>query len=400
MAQALKGESAAFDEVVLASSEVDSSSCLAEFEDLSADCEREDSLLFYFSGHGHSPRGELFLLFPKTDLRRLVTTAIPINSVKAIMAGSRARVRLLVLDCCHSGAAGRETWKGGHRPQGLPLFEAARDSASIILAACGRHVITREQDEFGGGFLTNLLCCALGREANEADIDGDGLLSVTDFIHWAGLQTDKFNRQHAGNEAKQMESPEVFGDFRSQVYITANRFVVRDEELTRELLLAVERVRDKFKEHTGLNPHQLQTLARPIKSLAPTFTRLEVLDDLFQREDDAAIFTAATILQVRRDPRYMSRLLRYVNEDRLRGSANWRVLRAIRDTISRYEFSAIGQKDFVSRLREAAQQRKPKSGPTFAKNSSLTLILQIVRRSQIPADEVFDAAQMRELNRK
>jgi len=400
MANALRDESAGFDDVKVASLEEDSFSCLSAFEKISAACGRDDVLLFYFSGHGHSPRGELFLLFPETDLNRLVTTALPISSVKAIMAGSKARVRLLILDCCHSGAAGRDTWKSLQRPEALPLVEAARDSASIIIAACGKYVITREQEEFGGGFLTHLLCRALGRDDRDADIDGDGLLSVTDFIHWAGLQTGKHNKCHDADEQKQLETPEVYGDFRSQIYLTANRFEVHDDELAQDILQGVANVRSSFKMHRGLALSQLQALARPIKALAPTLTKLDVLDALFEKEDDAAIFAAATILQVRRDPQYMGRLIKYVNEGRLRGSANWRVLRAIRDTVSRYKFSNVGRKDLVQRLREAAQQRKRKLRPRFTKSSSLTMIRQIVGRLDIPFEEVFDRSQILELNQK
>jgi hypothetical protein len=399
MAKTLRGESSMF-ATTLADQKKDASSCLAEMEQLAANCGHDDVLLFYFSGHGHNPRGELFLLFPNSDLRRLVTTALPINSVKAIMSASKARVRILVLDCCHSGAAGRETLKTSQRPQELPLVEAARDSASIIIAACGRNVVTRERPEFEGGFLTHLLCQALEGKSEEADIDQDGLLSVTDFIQWAGDFTRSHNAEHQHKVELQMETPEIYGDFRSQVYLTANRFVVRDDELTKELLTSVEPIRSEFAKHRRMKRPRLQTLARPIKSIAATFTKLDVLDALFEKNDDAAIFAAATILQIRRDPRYMSRLVRYVNDDRLRGAANWRVLRAIRDTIARYEFSAIGRRDFIARLREAAKQRDTKKGRKFAKGTSLSMIYQIMQRLSISPEEVFTSIQLQELRKK
>lgn len=342
--------------------------------------------------------GELFLLFPQTDTSRLVSTALPITTIKAVMAQSRARVRILVLDCCHSGAAGRETMRGGHRPQALPLVEAARDSASIIIAACGRNVVTREQTEFGGGYLTHLFSAALDGDSAEADIDRDGLLSVTDFIEWASRQTAKLNTQRGDFI---MEAPEVYGDFRSQIYLTASRFQIQDDALTIGILKQVEQIRSAFKQFPkGLMIAQLVALARPVKSAAPTFTDLQVLETLFEQNDDAAIFAAATILQVRRDPRYMSRLVGYLDDERLRPSVNWRVLRAVRDTITRYEFTAAGRRDFVSRLRKASQHRDDRTGHRFGDGSSLSLILQIIKRVKVKPEEVFSVPQLKELERK
>ena len=394
MSRSLSGPIAAFDQVEGVTNTADARTCLAQFEQLAAECDYDDTLLFYFSGHGHHPRGDLFMLFPDTDARRLVTTALPISAVKSILAQSRARVRILVLDCCHSGAAGHETMRGGSRLHELALVETARDCASVIIAACGRHVTTREDPHFGGGYLTHLLVRALGAESARADIDRDGLVSVVDFIEWASRQTASANA--AAGERPRLEAPEIYGDFRSQVYLTASRFVMRDDSLARAVMTQVAMITTIFAERKAPSHARLQVLARPIKAVAPTFTSLGVLDELFAVGGDAAIFAAATMLQIRRDPTYMSRLIGCMNDRRLRDVVTWRVLRAVRDTITRYEFTAPGRSDFIWRLQQVARQRDHER-PHFAKGTCLAMIAQIITRMKIPATEVFSSAQRQAL---
>jgi len=255
-------------------------------------------------------------------------------------------------------------------------------------------VTTREDPQFGGGYLTHLLVRALGGEGTRADIDRDGLVSVVDFIEWASRQTATLNA--AASDRPRLEAPEIYGDFRSQVYLTASRFVVRDDCLAREVMAQVERIIANFAEDKVLTHAVLQVLARPIKAVAPTFTNLGVLDELFTKGGDAAIFAAATILQIRRDPTYMSRLIVCMNDRRLRDVVTWRVLRAVRDTIARYEFSDPGRHDFIWRLGQVARQRD-QDRPRFAKGNCLAMVAQIITRVRIPEIEVFSAAQRQDL---
>src|SRR5262249_48004485 len=102
---------------------------------------REDSILFYFSGHGHlhnDPGGERSVgyLLP-FDVRKApggepdLATAINTSEdlVKFLRANCPARHKLLILDCCHAGSVFRldEGVAGGRSPDerlGPELFRA------------------------------------------------------------------------------------------------------------------------------------------------------------------------------------------------------------------------------------------------------------------------------------
>jgi hypothetical protein len=388
-----------YDNVYISSINDSPAKTIRDFESMASSCSYHDSLVFYFSGHGHYQRGQLYLIWEETDFSKLISTSLPIALVKSIFANSKAIVRLLILDCCHSGAAGEAQFSKGRLTfYSNPLFEAARDSASLILTACGRNSATREIPELRSGYLTYLLVEALSNRFAEADSDRDGLLSIQEFVEWCSKETTIFNKTRSKNEA--IDPPELYGDFRSAVYLTAHRVSYNDkftENLNNQVRKDVSALRTAFRENKWLDYKQLEILARPLRRVAPTFTDLKILDELFEVADDAAIFAAAVILQIRHDPNYMEKLITHVDNKNIRGSTNWRVLRAVRDTIPSYKLSEQGRKDLIRRLHQAAIQRHTKRGKIFAKGTTLDMIQKICKKLRIPYNEVFAENQLKEL---
>ena len=68
----------------------------------------EDILVIYYVGHGLvSPAGDLFLAAGQTNSRphRLAHTAFPYRTLRQYAIESRARLKIVILDCCFSGRA-------------------------------------------------------------------------------------------------------------------------------------------------------------------------------------------------------------------------------------------------------------------------------------------------------
>src|SRR5207302_8568350 len=65
-----------------------------------------DTLLFYYAGHGLPPPtgASLYLALPGSDRKRMYT-AVPYDHVREVLLNSRARRRIVILDCCYSGLA-------------------------------------------------------------------------------------------------------------------------------------------------------------------------------------------------------------------------------------------------------------------------------------------------------
>ncbi len=70
--------------------------------------DRDDLLLFYFSGHGvRDDRGDLYLAVKDTEADVLSGTAIEAGFITNQMDTTHSRRQVLILDCCHSAAFAR-----------------------------------------------------------------------------------------------------------------------------------------------------------------------------------------------------------------------------------------------------------------------------------------------------
>ncbi len=140
----------------------------------------EDKLIFYYAGHGkRSPSGRLYLVAKDTKMDALRATGVPIDQVLEIMQESKSSQRVMILDCCHSGAVGGE-FRGDIADN---LQELARARGTCILAASTGIQLAEEResanpDGRGNGIFTRYLVEGLqgGMAAGDAEvITVDGL---------------------------------------------------------------------------------------------------------------------------------------------------------------------------------------------------------------------------------
>src|SRR5215469_5279603 len=82
-------------------SEVDSFAAGSAIEEFYQSAEPDDTLFFYYSGHGRTQNQQLFLCTLNTVGTRLFTTAISNSMVNGIISSTLAQVRIIVLDCCY-----------------------------------------------------------------------------------------------------------------------------------------------------------------------------------------------------------------------------------------------------------------------------------------------------------
>lgn len=152
--------------------------------------EREDLLVLFFAGHGVKDRdGRLYITFTDTDLDDLEGTAIPDSFVADQMDRSRAESQLLILDCCYSGAFGRDARGGLGTPVGIreiytTVFENMSGAGKMILTATDAIQFAWEGDEVRGTANNSLFTRALIQGIREglADLDRMALLPLMSSI--------------------------------------------------------------------------------------------------------------------------------------------------------------------------------------------------------------------------
>jgi hypothetical protein len=139
-----------------------------------AELGEETALLVYYSGHADA-RG----LHPGPS-------TLAYDELKALIRGSPAKVRILVIDACRSGAL---TTVKGARP--APSFEINVDAdagveglAMITSSAAGED--SHESERLGGSFFSHHFTNAL---LGAGDKDGDGRITLTEAYEYAYHQT-------------------------------------------------------------------------------------------------------------------------------------------------------------------------------------------------------------------
>lgn len=116
-----------------------------------------DVALFYFSGHGFIGNTGAYLVTPDA---KSYDEGVPMDTVLTLANNSKAKSRVILLDCCYSGAFGTPMVAGGTVAQlseGLTVLTASRDSEPAM--------------EIGGsGVFTSLVVDAL--RGGAADLRG------------------------------------------------------------------------------------------------------------------------------------------------------------------------------------------------------------------------------------
>jgi hypothetical protein len=156
-----------------------------------ADRDRDDLLLLHFSCHGvKDPHGRLYLAARDTDLKSLGATGVAAGFVNDQLVETRSKRVILVLDCCYSGAFNRGVATRADR--GVHIGdEFNTGTGRIVLTAS-----SATEYAFEGGDLTraeagtSVFTTALvnGLSTGEADLDGDGEISVDELYDYTYRQ--------------------------------------------------------------------------------------------------------------------------------------------------------------------------------------------------------------------
>ena len=117
-----------------------------------------DMPLLYFSGHGFIKSTGGYLV--TTDAKRY-DEGVSMDEILALANQSKAKNKVIILDCCHSGALGQASATGNNIAQlseGLSVLTASRDSESAL-------------EINGSGVFTSLVVDAL--KGGAADLRGN-----------------------------------------------------------------------------------------------------------------------------------------------------------------------------------------------------------------------------------
>jgi hypothetical protein len=155
-------------------------------EDFTAERDRADLVLLYMSCHGlKDEQGRLYFAARNTRRDRLRSTAVPAGFVNEILFACQSRRKVLLLDCCYSGAFAKGlAVKADASVHTADHFDAR---GLVVLTASDATQYAFEGDALSGRAAPSIFTASLagGLRTGAADVDGDGLVSVDDLYEYA-----------------------------------------------------------------------------------------------------------------------------------------------------------------------------------------------------------------------
>jgi YVTN family beta-propeller protein len=146
---------------------------------------RDDLTLLYFTGHGlKDDQGRLYLAMTNTKRDDLLFTGLSAQQIDEAMESCSSRQKVLVLDCCYSGAfpAGHVSKAGGQ----VNALEKFQGKGRVVLTASDATQYSFEGNHITGEGTQSVFTRSLvkGLTTGEADLDGDGDISIDELYSY------------------------------------------------------------------------------------------------------------------------------------------------------------------------------------------------------------------------
>lgn len=147
---------------------------------------RDDTLLLYYSGHGYrDDYNDLFFLTKDTESGLFSSTGIDANFVRNQIDKSNSQRKLIILDCCYSGAFTPGSKSVNTKVDTREPFEG-NGYGRIVLSASSSTEYAWEGSKLVGDTKLSRFTQFLvdGLKTGTADTDGDGEISVDELYQY------------------------------------------------------------------------------------------------------------------------------------------------------------------------------------------------------------------------
>ncbi len=180
------------------------SNVLEALATLADTAEPQDTVLFYFSGHGTEDRGDGYLLPSDARLATVRWTAVPLQAVLEVRERSGCRVQIVLIDAC------RRDLEIGQKGQGALSEDMAAALFSdvegvAVLSSTSPGQASYEDPDSGQSVYTRFVVEGL-RGAADAELagNGDGLVSVHEAAEYARAHVRSWGMQHGRTQSPRL----------------------------------------------------------------------------------------------------------------------------------------------------------------------------------------------------
>jgi len=151
----------------LSGDNINSKSLLSLFESMISSTQREDTVIFYFSGHGEISEKDnktLFFILNESDLNNLEETAISFTDIHTKFRRCSARNKMIILDCCRATSDSIDFGNTGNY---------------ALIKSSDSYTVAHEDNDLKSSFLTYYMCEAFSSvEAREESLSFYSLVQI------------------------------------------------------------------------------------------------------------------------------------------------------------------------------------------------------------------------------
>ena len=202
--------------------EVSKADILKSLAQLRRKAEPDDTMIFYFSGHGFTENNVGYIATYDTDLAIASDTSIPISRIRDELNKSEARIKILIIDSCYSGIGTGKKFNSLMSEEFEKSLFSEISEGWVIFASCKRDEMSYSLEDNSMSVFTSYLIEGL---KGNADTDNDSIISlddlniyVTKMVSKWGIENDKYqtpniNIQLAGRLTFPIKNPESNEEF-------------------------------------------------------------------------------------------------------------------------------------------------------------------------------------------
>ena len=241
---------------------------------------RDDLTLVYFTGHGlKDDRGELYFATTNTRRDSLLFTSLPAGQVNRAMEDCPSRQKVLVLDCCYSGAfpAG---W-GTKADTAVNTLERFQGQGRIVLTASDSTQYAFEGNHLKGradqSVFTRYLVAGL--QDGSADLDGDGDITIDELYDYV------YDRV---TEEMPQQRPKKQANVEGNIILARNIFWSPSASLPEGLRVTLDSRRPRVRETGVAELADLLDASGPALALAARQTLQKIADEDLPRVAELA----------------------------------------------------------------------------------------------------------------
>lgn len=209
----------------------------------------DSTAIIFYAGHGDVEPDRTqtsadalanYLLPYDVSSSNLYASALSKEEFQGLVRTVRCKRSVILMDACHSGGVATTGSRKMSVGYSRDIYSSlAEGSGSTVIAAAAPNQLSWEDKELGHGVFTHHLLEAL---RGEADVDGDGRVTMTEVFDYLKKKVPETARRLGGAE----QTPVFKADMSEDIVLTINPERIR--QLTEDALAKAEAERQRIRE--------------------------------------------------------------------------------------------------------------------------------------------------------